>query len=1409
MQSATRVLSALFSSCVFAAAQAPSITYPAPSLPAIKLGDPLPENLSPTNSGGAVPAIPYRRVDTFAGSGGAGGNNATGTAATFNGPWGISRDAQGNFYVADFAGKRIRKVTPAGVVSLIDEFGTFEPIATAVDPATGHLYCSIATHRILRYVNKNAANYPAQEPVYGPETNFADSVIVYIGASTSGTTDASGTSARLNAPHALSVLDGFLYVADKGNNRIRKVNLTTAAVETVTFTGGALDGPEGIVAAADGSIYISNTGGNDLIQKIENGVIRTYAGSGSGYANGMAAHAKFDNPRGMALDGEGNLLVAEGNNNAIRKITPDGWVASLAGATTGGYDASKGYTDAIGDEARFNSPRGLVFGEDGLLYITDNTNHRIRRLSVTGYEIDPPLPAGLAFDASNGVISGTATELTPEGGELFPHYQNTFGSGPGTATLHGTAAVTTDYLQRSKLQLTTATANQSGGFTIPAGNLNAQQLEVAFLLETTKSTGGGQGLSYNFGDGASGGSPILAETGNGVGLSLVFDPYDESGGGVKGVRLLYGTKYGQPGTTPGVNGVVAYSPSVTWAGRGTAVVLTVDALSRVSVTLDGEPLFSDIPLPAGYAAADKSKWTHSFAARTDATANDAFAIDDLSIRQSLAGAALYQVTARNGAGSATAPVRINLKEAPAVAFAFNLKLEEDKPASMYQAVGQTWGVLPSLDQNDQAVSVFLHAFAAAYTRERAVIAADANCRHVVGIGTLPDSTTLEQRYKSRALYRHSDGDSTWQRLTAAGNEPWMTVASNADGTVLVAGTHQRTVNGGTTPTLPGLLRTSTDSGVTWTTHTLSAADHWISSIAISGDGARIYAGAVGTSGGTIYVSRDRGSSWQTINPSGGFESVMHVSCDFAGDTVQAVVGDFGMFRSTNAGASWSVIGYTSSVTGLATFFGMSGNSTLQYMGTYQGRLNLQTTTGWQRLDWPNTNVVEGGMYASNHDGRRFHVIDAIGYLNSSRDFGGTWTRTRLSQDGYLPGTRLADSNKERTLLTSYRGTRVAFVYDGKVYASEGSGLELTHGKGDSQVLTVTLGAPQGMLRVTSLEGVTVTGNGTGNLSLTGPLGLINAILESLTYQGGADFTGAGGFTITAESSGVSTTQTNQVTVQDAAQPEMATSPTSTAITETGATLGGSVTANGGSALTLRGVVVSATATNALPVIGGNGVTDLVASGTTLGAFTVNATGLAANTAYSFRAYAINANGPQYSDLGTFTTAGATVPLVLVVGTGVNKVASISISKLQSRAGVLAGQAVTLVSTDPVSTAGGSVAIFGTTLRYTPATGYSGTDSFEVVFNQTGGGTFTGRVDVTVSAASGGRISNPPQVMPVAGGGIQVRFRGIPGVTYKIQRSTDLLSWQDMGTTIAGDTGEIQYTDPTPPSPSGFYRMVQP
>jgi alpha-tubulin suppressor-like RCC1 family protein len=429
-------------------------------------------------------------VETFSGIGTAGSADATGTAASYNGPWGISTDALGNLYHADYTGKRIRRTTPAGVASFIDSFSSFSPIATAIDPATGTLYVSVETHRILRYVNNNAANYPAQAPVYGPGTDFPDATIVYAGASTSGSTNASGTSARFNAPHGLHARGGFLYVADKGNNLIRKIDLSNAAVTTVTVTGGTLSAPEAVWVAEDGTIYVACTG-SDLIQKIApDGALSTVAGSVAGNVDGTGTAASFNDPRGLAMNGRGELLVADSANHAIRRISPNGAVRTIAGGS-----ASGAFADGAGADARFSSPRGVVFGGDGLLYIADHGNHRIRRMNVM-QPLITGAPASLAaFTADSG--NSSAVQSFTFAGTLL--------EGPVTITAPTGFEVSTDGISYAasvtsnegatvsiRLAATAATGSLAGNLTLSSAQADTINIalsgQVAVVLQPSEGT---------------------------------------------------------------------------------------------------------------------------------------------------------------------------------------------------------------------------------------------------------------------------------------------------------------------------------------------------------------------------------------------------------------------------------------------------------------------------------------------------------------------------------------------------------------------------------------------------------------------------------------------------------------------------------------------------------------------------------------------------------------------------------------------------------------------------------------------------------------------------------------------------------------------------------------------------------
>ena len=129
-------------------------------------------------------------------------------------------------------------------------------------------------------------------------------------------------------------------------------------------------------------------------------------------------------------------------------------------------------------------------------------------------------------------------------------------------------------------------------------------------------------------------------------------------------------------------------------------------------------------------------------------------------------------------------------------------------------------------------------------------------------------------------------------------------------------------------------------------------------------------------------------------------------------------------------------------------------------------------------------------------------------------------------------------------------------------------------------------------------------------------------------------------------------------------------------------------------------------------------------------------------------------------------------------------------------------------------ASGNIELLTDSIRYTPpALPFVGADHFQVTYTDAQGGTVTGSVTVTVTAATAGvqaaMAANPPKLTWLAGGGLSVGFHGIPGRLYQIQRSLDLASWQTLASTNADATGLISFTDKTPPQPTAYYRLALP
>ncbi|HEX3480072.1 MAG TPA: hypothetical protein VHT91_33870 [Kofleriaceae bacterium] len=374
--------------------------------------------------------------------GGPGNVDGSGADAHFNGPSGVAVDSVGSVYVADFSNFTIRKVTAAGVVTTLagtagilgstDDTGAAAsfrfPSGVAVDSA-GNIYVADRGNSTIRKVT-------AAEVV----TTLAGT------AGTLGSTDDTGAAARFNNPNGVAVDSaGNVYVADGGNHTIRKV---TAAGVVTTLAGtagmaGSADGtgpaarfnePFGVAVDSADNIYVADDG-NSTIRKITAaGVVTTLAGTASirGSADGTGAAARFSFPTGVAVDSAGNVYVADQDNSTIRKVTAAGVVTTLAGTAR-----MAGSADGMAATARFYLPTGVAVDSVGNVYVADEGNSNIRKVTAAG------IVATLAGTASWGSADGTGTAAR-------------FNSANGVAVDSGGNAYVADYYNSTIRKVTAA-----------------------------------------------------------------------------------------------------------------------------------------------------------------------------------------------------------------------------------------------------------------------------------------------------------------------------------------------------------------------------------------------------------------------------------------------------------------------------------------------------------------------------------------------------------------------------------------------------------------------------------------------------------------------------------------------------------------------------------------------------------------------------------------------------------------------------------------------------------------------------------------------------------------------------------------------------------------------------------------
>ena len=324
---------------------------------------------------------------------------ATSAALLFS--QGVAADPFGNFFIAETSNSRVRKVGTDGIIWTAAGTGVFGFTGDGGAATNAQITYPIGivsdTHGNLFFTDAYANNNRIRKMA----TNGI--ITTVSGTNSAGFSGDGGpaSAAQLNNPTAVAVDNwGNLFVADTGNNRIRKIDTngiitTIAGTSTAGYSGdggaatiASLKGPHGVTVDAAGNCYVADTT-NNCIRKIDiNGIITTWAGNGTaGYSGdgGPATNASLNRPYGLAVDADGAVFVADYNNHSIRMIRADSTIATVAGNGQSSIHTNGFYIFGAGDggaatNANLYNPTSVSIDVAGNLLIADEGNNRIRKV---------------------------------------------------------------------------------------------------------------------------------------------------------------------------------------------------------------------------------------------------------------------------------------------------------------------------------------------------------------------------------------------------------------------------------------------------------------------------------------------------------------------------------------------------------------------------------------------------------------------------------------------------------------------------------------------------------------------------------------------------------------------------------------------------------------------------------------------------------------------------------------------------------------------------------------------------------------------------------------------------------------------------------------------------------------------